>query len=127
MGFTPIIIGVGDVKNMPNGALGTMEPVDLMLEAIRLSLSDCNVSPLQLQKLKSDIDSVEVVACSTWPYHDLPGLVAERLGINAQHKHYTPSMGNQPVKLLNDMARRIVTGENKVALMTGGETLSSRT
>ncbi|OBT38752.1 hypothetical protein VE00_10460 [Pseudogymnoascus sp. WSF 3629] len=123
MGFTPIIVGVGDVRN--KAAQNPIEPVDLMLEAIRLSLIDCNLSPSNSQRLQSDIDSVDVVACSTWPYHDLPGLVSERLGVDAKHKHYTPSMGNQPVKLLNDMARRIVTGESKVAMMTGGETLAS--
>lgn len=125
MGFIPIIIGVGDVRN--KSAQKSIEPADLMLEAIRLSFIDCNLSPSRSQSLQSDIDSIDVVACSTWPYHDLPGLLSERLGIDANHKHYTPTMGNQPVKLLNDMARRIVTGESKVALMTGGETLASRT
>lgn len=125
MGFVPIIIGVGDVRN--KSTQNSIEPVDLMLEAIKLSLVDCNLSPSRSQSLQSDIDSIDVVACSTWPYHDLPGLLSERLGVDAKHKHYTPTMGNQPVKLLNDMARRIVTGESTVALMTGGETLASRT
>lgn len=124
MSFIPIIIGVGDVRN--KAAQDSIEPVDLMLEAVRLSLIDCNLSHLNSQRLQSDIDSIDVVACSTWPYHDLPGLVSERLGVDAKHKNYTPNMGNQPVKLLNDMARRIVTGESEVALMTGGETLASR-
>lgn len=126
MGTTiPIIIGVADVRNKCHGLENTIEPAGLMLQAIELALQDCGLSPSNTQKLQSQIDSVQVVACSTWPYDDLPSLLSEKLGVDSKHKHYSALMGNQPVNLLNGAARRIVTGESKLAIMTGAETLDS--
>lgn len=62
----------------------------------------------------------------TWPYSDLPGLLAERLGVQTKHRSYSEHGGNQPAKLLDEAARRIATGENKVAVLTGAEALASR-
>ena len=124
---TPIIIGVGDVRNNPRGVKHTIELLQLMLDAISLSLKDCGLNPSATRKLQSDIDSVDVVACSTWPYADLPGLVSEKMGIDVKHKHYSYLYGSKPVRLLDDMAKRISNRQNKVALMTGGEALASCT
>jgi hypothetical protein len=63
----------------------------------------------------------------TWPYPDLPGLIAERLGIDPARKHYTDHGGNQPGLLFDEAARRISKGETKVAVLTGGEALASCT
>jgi acetyl-CoA acetyltransferase len=121
---TPIIIGVGDVKN--RSINGAKEPATLMLEAIQIALKDASSS--SVSDLQSAIDSIDVVKTWTWPYPDLPGLLAQKLGVNEglKWKRYSEHGGNQPGKLFDEAAKRIAKGECKVAVITGGEALASR-
>lgn len=121
---TPIIIGVGDVKN--RNISDAKEPATLMLEAIELALQDA--SPSSVSDLKAAIDSIDVVRTWTWPYADLPGLLSEKLGVQdtVKWKHYSEHGGNQPGKLFDEAAKRIARGKSKAALITGGEALASR-
>ncbi|KAK5219841.1 hypothetical protein LTR47_011356 [Exophiala xenobiotica] len=122
---TPIVIGVGDFKNASKEVSQAIEPMQLMLNAIRISISDTGLSEVAAAKLKSQIDSIAIVRTWTWPYPDLPSLLSERLGINPSYKHYTDHGGNQPGVIFGDAARRISKGECKVAIVTGGEALAS--
>lgn len=124
--MTPIIIGVGDVKNKSPKVEDAIEPMQLMLQAIIRALEDSTTVHSVIEQLKSNIDSVSVVATWTWPYADLPGLLAEKLGIRPQHSLYSEQGGNQPIKLVDEAARRISRGECKVTVVTGGEALASR-
>lgn len=122
MAFTPVIIGVADVKNKSDEH---KEPATLMLEAIELALDDAGTAQDQL---KLQIDSIDVVRTWTWPYTDLPGLLAQRLGLETRPKwaRYTDTHGgNQPAKLVDEAAGRIARGEAMVAVVTGGEALAS--
>lgn len=122
MPFTPVIIGVADVKNKTDEH---KEPATLMLEAITSAVKDASVSEVQL---KSSIDSIDVVRTWTWPYADLPGLLSERLGLSARPRwtRYTETHGgNQPAKLVDEAAGRIARGETTMAVVTGGEALAS--
>jgi hypothetical protein len=123
---TPIVVGVGDVKNRSQNLEDAIEPMQLMLQAIQHAVKDTNLSPSATAELQSKIDSIDVVATWTWPYPDLPGLISKRLGIEPSHKHYSPHGGNQPARLFDDAARRISLGKSKVAVVTGGEALASR-
>lgn len=96
-----------------------------MLEAITLALDDTNVSQ---DLLKSQIDSIDIVRTWTWPYADLPGLLAGKLGLRTRPEwtRYTETHGgNQPAKLVDEAAGRIARGETTVAVVTGGEALAS--
>lgn len=124
---TPIIIGVGDIKNRSLAIEDAVEPANLMLRAIQNAFKDTKLSCENGLELWRSIDSVDVVATWTWEYEDLPGLLSQKLGISPTHKLYSPHGGNQPVKLLDQAARRISLGESKVALVTGGEALASCT
>ncbi|ODM14601.1 hypothetical protein SI65_09946 [Aspergillus cristatus] len=118
---TPIIIGVADIKNRTNNA---KEPAQLMLEAINAAIHDTGPSAT----LSSSIDSLSAVRTWTWPYDNLPALLAKRLGIQPKHTHYPDYHGgNQPAKLLDEAALRIANGESRVAVITGGEALESLT
>lgn len=122
MSFSPVIIGVADVKNKTNDY---REPATLMLEAISKAIKDTGVSS---QQLKSRIDSIDIVRTWTWPYADLPGLLSDRLGLTSRPKwtRYTDTHGgNQPAKLVDEAAGRIARGEASVAVVTGGEALAS--
>ncbi|KAL6714206.1 hypothetical protein ACLMJK_008701 [Lecanora helva] len=122
---TPVIVGVGDVVNRSLKVEDAIEPMRLMQQSITLAIDDATSSRSSQQKLLSSIDSISVVATWTWPYNDLPGLLSQKLGINPEHRVYSPHGGNQPVKLADEAARRISQGQSKVAVLTGGEALAS--
>jgi acetyl-CoA acetyltransferase len=122
----PVIIGVGDVKNRSQDGADAVEPMHLMMQAILNALEDATTALSASGKLRSRIDSLSVVATWTWPYSDLPGLLAERLGIQPKHKIYSEHGGNQPIRLLDEAARSISQGNSRVAIVTGGEALASR-
>lgn len=124
---TPVIIGVGDIRNRSQKVSDATEPMQLMLQATIHALEDATSTESIVQELKSSIDSVSVVATWTWPYADLPSLLSEKLGIQPGHKIYSEHGGNEPMKLVDEAARKIGRGECKVAVVTGGEALASRT
>jgi acetyl-CoA acetyltransferase len=101
------------------------EPLDLMVQAINVALEDTGLDSAKSAVLQSAIDSVNVVASWTWPYPDLVGSVAERLGVDPRYKVLSPHGGNKPGKLFDEAARRISQGTTKVAVLTGGEALAS--
>lgn len=115
---TPVIIGVADNKNRTDNA---KEPAQLMLEAIQDAVHDTG-SPA----VTSSIDSIAAVRTWTWPYDNLPAVLAKQLGVNPSHTEYPDYHGgNQPGKLLDEAAIRIARGESRVAVITGGEALAS--
>jgi acetyl-CoA acetyltransferase len=125
MAAVPIIIGVADVVNRSTKVEDAREPLDLIVEAVHSSIRDTGVAPRAADKLRSSINSIDVVATWTWPYPDLPGSIAKKLGIEVSHKHYTSHGGNQSGKIFDDAARRISQGKAKVAICAGGEALAS--
>jgi acetyl-CoA acetyltransferase len=123
---TPIIVGVGDIRNRSTAIADAKEPATLMLEAIEKAIEDA--SPSSTSNLRAAIDSIDVVKTWTWPYPDLPSLLANKLGVGdgVKWKRYSENGGDKPGKLLDEAAKRIARGECKVAVVTGGEALASR-
>jgi acetyl-CoA acetyltransferase len=126
MPLIPIIIGVGDIKNRSTAVADAKEPATLMLEAIEEAIKDA--SPSSASELRAAIDSIDVVKTWTWPYPDLPGLLAGKLGVERElkWKRYSEHGGDKPGKLFDEAAKRIAKGECRVAVVTGGEALASR-
>lgn len=123
---TPVVVGVGDVKNSSTKLEDAIEPLDLMHQAITAAIQDTSLSPSTAAKLQSAIDSIDIVANWTWPYPNLPDRLAERLKVAPVHKHESEHGGHSPAKLFDDAARRIASQECHVAVVTGGEALASR-
>jgi hypothetical protein len=121
----PIIVGVADIRNRSLAVEDAKEPATLMLEAIQGAINDACSSNETAQVLQNNIDSLGVVQTWTWPYHNLPGLLSQRLGVNPKYQTCTEHGGNQPAKLLDEAALRIARGEATVAVITGGEALAS--
>lgn len=123
--YTPIIVGIGDIRNASTKVEDAREPADLMLNAIELAFQETGLG--STSSLKSQIDSIDVVRTWTWAYGDLPGLLAKKLNLASplKHKLYSVNGGNQPAKILDEAARRISRGENKLSVVTGGEALAS--
>ncbi|MCJ1305898.1 hypothetical protein MMC08_008715 [Hypocenomyce scalaris] len=124
-GATPIIIGVGDIKNPSTDVRYAAEPMQLMLQAIQNAGADTELSPPAIIKLLSNVDSIDVVRTWTWPYSDLPSLIAQKFDAKLRHKSYTGNGGHHPARLLDEAARRVASRESKVAVITGGEALAS--
>ena len=125
--IVPVIIGVGEFKNRSQKIEDAIEPMQLMLQATIRALEDTTSEQLIAEELKSNIDSVSIVATWTWPYADLPGLLSSKLGVRPQHKVYSEHGGHQPIKLVDEVAGKIARGECRVAVVSGGEALASRT
>ncbi|KAJ5223913.1 hypothetical protein N7468_008455 [Penicillium chermesinum] len=123
----PVIVGVADVKNRSTAVEDAKEPAQLMLEAIRRAIQDASRSQSTSDKLQASVDSIDVVRTWTWPYADLPALLAEKLGVSTKHRHYSEHGGNQPAKLLDEAALRVAKGDSKAAVITGAEALASLT
>lgn len=119
----PVIIGVADVKNKDRTLRrdGSDEPAALILQAIEAAVADTGSGKVRAQ----DIDSISVVRPWSWPYPDLPALLASRLGARPSFTTTSPHGGNQPAKLLDEACRAIAQGRSKLALITGGEALDS--
>lgn len=126
MSEIPIIVGVGDFVNRSASVSDSHEPLTLILNAINIALKDTDLPQQKREQFQAAIDSIDVVRTWTWPYDDLPGDIAQRLGVNVRHKFYSDHGGNKPAKLFDDAARRISKGQTKVAIITGGEALASR-
>lgn len=127
---TPIVIGVGDIKNRSLKVEDAIEPAELMLKASLRAIQDTNLSPAVQERLQANIDHVGVVNTWTWRYHDLPGLIGEKLGVKGdklKYKVLSHHGGDSPAKLFDEASRRISLGQSKVALVTGGEALASCT
>jgi acetyl-CoA acetyltransferase len=126
MAEIPVIVGVGDIKNRSTAVGDAKEPAALILEAIQAAIEDASSS--SSSDLQTAIDSIDVVKTWTWPYPDLPGLLANKLGVDKsiKWKRYSEHGGDKPGKLFDGAAKRIARGENKVAIVTGGEALASR-
>lgn len=121
----PVIVGVADIRNRSLAVEDAKEPASLMLEAIQGAVKDTSTSSESSQVLLDRIDSLSVVQTWTWPYHDLPGLLSQHLGVNPKYQTCTEHGGNQPAKVLHEAALRIARGESTVAVLTGGEALAS--
>ncbi|KAL2070312.1 hypothetical protein VTL71DRAFT_13338 [Oculimacula yallundae] len=124
---TPIIIGVADTINRSLSLSSALSPVQLMLSSISSAIADAGLSVSDSKTLQANIDSIGVVNPWSWNYTDLPGLIAEELGVKSktQYRGLSHHGGDSPAKFLDEAARRIAKGECKVAVITGGEALAS--
>ena len=122
---TPIVVGVADVVNRSRKVEDAIEPLVLIEQAVQGALKDTGLSESSARRLQSEIDSLDVVRSWTWPYPDLPSLLAKRLAIKPTRRYYTEHSGDKIGKCFDEAARRISLGETKVAVLGGGEALAS--
>jgi acetyl-CoA acetyltransferase len=124
---TPIIVGVGEFKNASKEWKDAIEPKSMMLRAIKKAFKDVKLFSSIEDKLRADVDSIDVVETWSWSYSDLPRLLANELKAPVKHTAEYRSGGNAPTKALDEAARRIANRECQVAIVVGGESIASRT
>jgi acetyl-CoA C-acetyltransferase len=111
---TPVLVGAAPFSQRLEEAGSGLEPVDMMVEALRLAARDAG-APELLERA----DRIEVPK-GLWSYTDPARLVADALGAGAA----TTVLGEIGVlqqTLINRACESIATGEASVVLVTGAE------
>jgi hypothetical protein len=118
--LTPVIIGIGEIREKNFIVETCREPAELILSAIRDASQDSGIDVIE------QLDSISVVPPWSWNYDNLPKLLAQKLGIQPSHLELASHGGNTPALLCDKSAARVASGKSKIAVITGGEALASR-
>jgi acetyl-CoA C-acetyltransferase len=117
----PVIVGVGEIVDRPNGMAAGLEPLELLERALRRAEADSGGTLLH------ELGSLDVVNFLSWRYRDPEQLLAHRLGVQPAHCTYGPVGGESPIRYIHEAAQRIARGECAVAAVCGAEAQSSAT
>src|SRR6202795_3514594 len=117
----PVIVGVGEIVDRPKEVTEGLEPLALLVEALKRAEQDSG------GKLLGEIDSLDVVNFLSWRYRDPEKQLADRLGIKPKHAYYGPVGGESPIRYLHEAAQRIARGECSVAAVCGAEAQNTAT
>lgn len=98
------------------------EPLEMWEEMAREAASDARSRIDPLVK----VDELGLVHCQSWAYDDPALRLAERLGLTGAARHESILAGTSPQRLMNAAAERMLRGQIQVALVVGGEALSTR-
>jgi len=72
------------------------------------------------------IDELDVVRSLSWHYDDFPGAIAAALGLRNGERRISGMSGTSPQRFVCDAAVKILQGERRAVLVTGGEALATR-
>src|SRR5438874_56985 len=119
---TPCLIGVAQRTWRPVNPdpVDAPEPLDMWEEVAVAAAEDAGIPGLA-----TDVESLQIVYCQTWPYDDPVARLAERIGAQPRHRHYSGIGGTTPQVLVNQTATSIMGGEYDLALVTGAEALDT--
>ena len=112
---TPVIVGVGQFLNRIASLDDAIEPLEMMLRAVRLAETDTGTGGFLDQA-----QSVRVVR-GMWSYENPAAVVAERIGAVGAQTMGTLVGGNQNQALMNQTAAEILAGKFDLVLITGAE------
>ncbi len=112
---TPVLVGIAQLEQRERDPLQAREPLDLMVEAVRLAAEDAGS-----RELLARADAVRVIR-GIWPYADPGRVVAQRIGASRAKTAITPFGGNFVQTTLNQSALEIQAGTLDIAILTGAE------
>ena len=119
---TPVLIGAGQLSNRVDQGADVLEPVDLIVEALRRAAEDSGAGADVL----TGADAVHTVGLLSWRYRDSAALVGERVGAAPRATSVTGMGGNGPQSLVNLTCLAIQQGDVDLALLGGAEAWRSR-
>jgi acetyl-CoA C-acetyltransferase len=119
---TPVLIGVGQISNRVDRGAEVLEPVDLIVEALRRAAEDSGAGAAVLE----GADAVHTVGLLSWRYRNAAALVGERVGAAPRVTTVTGMGGNGPQSLVNLACLAIQRGDTDLALLGGAEAWRSR-
>lgn len=109
----PVLVGVGVVHQRHDDPRQALEPIQLMLAAIRAAAKDAGNT-----EMLSRIDVISVPR-GMWSYSNPAGWLAETLG--AYPKTVLGEIGVLQQTLIGDACNRIAGGEAEIVVVAGGE------
>src|SRR3954469_2613392 len=120
---TPCLIGVAQRTWRPVNAdpVDAPEPLDMWEEVAQAAAEDTGIPGVE-----TDLESLQIVYCQTWPYDDPVQRLCERIGATPRHRFYSGIGGTTPQVLVNDTAEAMLRGELDVALIVGAEALATK-
>jgi hypothetical protein len=92
----PVIVGVGEIIDRPQEIAAGLEPLTLLVEALKRAEADSG------GKLLGDIESLDIVNFLSWRYQDPAQQLSERLCIQPAHAYYGPVGGESPIRYLHE-------------------------
>ncbi|HEY6131134.1 MAG TPA: hypothetical protein VIV27_03910, partial [Halioglobus sp.] len=116
----PCIIGVAQ-RTWRQDDGDAPHPLEQNVEVCRLAMADCG-NPAVI----NGIDELDVVRSLSWHYDDLPGALAAALGLKKGERKLSGMSGTSPQRFIGDAAEKILRGERRAVLVTGGEALATR-
>lgn len=116
---TPVLVGCGQLTQRDADPGVALDPLGMMVEAAGTAAADAGAGAALLET----IDALAVVNVFCWPYRNLPGALAERLGATPSDAIYTTVGGNTPQWLVAETAQKIADGRVRLALLAGAETM----
>jgi acetyl-CoA C-acetyltransferase len=117
----PVIVGVGEITDRPKEIIEGLEPLALLVEALKRAEQDSG------SQFLGEIESLDIVNFLSWRYQDPAQQLCDRLGIKPAHAYYGPVGGESPIRYLHEAAQRIARGECSVAAVCGAEAQSTAT
>ncbi|UCE85904.1 MAG: acetyl-CoA acetyltransferase [Deltaproteobacteria bacterium] len=117
---SPVLVGVAQLEQRVDDPAAGLEPLELMLEAVRRAAAECG-----RPGILEHADSVRVIK-GLWPYENPARVLAERIGAPGAQTVGTPFGGNMVQHCVNHAARAIRAGELDVVVLTGAENGRSR-
>src|SRR5580700_2760806 len=117
----PVIVGVGEIVDRPQEIAAGLEPLTLLVEALKRAEADSG------GQLLGEIQSLDIVNFLSWRYRDPARQLSERLRIKPAHACYGPVGGESPIRYLHEAAQRIARGECSVAAVCGAEAQGTAT
>lgn len=117
---TPVLVGVGQVKQQPKDIAEAVEAVKLMEQVVTAAANDAGAPGLLRQ-----LGAIAVIN-GAWGYSDPGRLIGEAVGSPEARTIMSSMGGNSPQSLVNHLSARIQDGELSCAVIAGAETIWSR-
>jgi acetyl-CoA C-acetyltransferase len=111
---TPVLVGVGVAMRREDDPANALEPIDLMLEAVRAAGADCGVPALL-----TEVDTIAVPR-GRWRYRNPAGEIARAVGATGATT-IVSSVGVLQQTLIADACKAIADGKIESALVTGSD------
>ena len=111
---TPVLVGIGIATRREDDWTAALEPLDLMLEAVRAAASDAGSAPL--------LAGTEYIGVprGRWSYRNPAGEIARAVGAN-RATTVLASVGVLQQSLIGEACARIARGEAHTTLVTGAD------
>lgn len=113
---TPVLVGVGVATQREDDPARALEPLDLMLRAVRKAAADASATPAPLLAGVGRIG----VPKGRWRYRNPGGAIARAIGAD-RATSLLASIGVLQQTLIGDACRAIAEGEADTALVVGGD------